>query len=206
MSKFPSSILPVLIFLAAIAALTLVRTPPAFHLKRSTNITQTLPVAPGSAMYSRTRDEQLATRGLVEAKEEYEEAVDSAQQATHALGRDVALSDSQRKRAELDLSTAQRRYAVAKENLDNAILKLQKAEAEDAAQQPEPREKKPAVVETQVSNELTMQGSSATTMRILVTIVLLTAALFVILSKRFQPKDKHWAYATIGTLIGFWLK
>jgi hypothetical protein len=32
-----------------------------------------------------------------------------------------------------------------------------------------------------------------------------SASLHVILAKRYGPKDKHWAYATIGTIIGFWL-
>lgn len=40
----------------------------------------------------------------------------------------------------------------------------------------------------------------------LISVVLLAAALWVILSQRYQATDKHWAYGTIGTLIGFWLK
>jgi uncharacterized membrane protein len=43
-------------------------------------------------------------------------------------------------------------------------------------------------------------------MQILVSIVLLVATLFVILSKKYDAKDKHWAYTTIGLIIGFWLK
>jgi hypothetical protein len=35
--------------------------------------------------------------------------------------------------------------------------------------------------------------------------LLLAASLFVILSAKYGPKDKHWAYATVGTLVGFWL-
>lgn len=42
--------------------------------------------------------------------------------------------------------------------------------------------------------------------QIIVTFVILAACLFVILSKRFAQTDRHWAYGTIGTLIGFWLK
>jgi hypothetical protein len=38
------------------------------------------------------------------------------------------------------------------------------------------------------------------------TVVLLGGALFTILSKRYTPTDKHWAYGTLGTLLGFWLK
>jgi hypothetical protein len=36
--------------------------------------------------------------------------------------------------------------------------------------------------------------------------VILACALYVILSKRFQPREKHWAYGVVGTLIGYWLK
>jgi hypothetical protein len=39
-----------------------------------------------------------------------------------------------------------------------------------------------------------------------VTAVLLAAGLFVILSKRYPPKDKHWAYGVVGTVVGFWLR
>ena len=40
-------------------------------------------------------------------------------------------------------------------------------------------------------------------MQVTVSLVLLAASLFVILSRRYTPQDKHWAYATIGTLLGF---
>jgi len=43
-------------------------------------------------------------------------------------------------------------------------------------------------------------------MRLVVSIVLLSAGLFVILSERYDPNAKHWAYATVGTILGFWLK
>lgn len=39
-----------------------------------------------------------------------------------------------------------------------------------------------------------------------ITFVLLLPSLFIILSSRFAPNDKHWAYATVGTILGFWLK
>jgi hypothetical protein len=38
-----------------------------------------------------------------------------------------------------------------------------------------------------------------------VSLILLSASLFVILSKSYTPQDRHWAYATIGTILGFWL-
>jgi membrane protease YdiL (CAAX protease family) len=43
------------------------------------------------------------------------------------------------------------------------------------------------------------------TMQVTISLVLLAASLFVILWKGYGPKDKHWAYGTIGTLLGFWL-
>ncbi|HKV79780.1 MAG TPA: hypothetical protein VJP02_16650 [Candidatus Sulfotelmatobacter sp.] len=40
----------------------------------------------------------------------------------------------------------------------------------------------------------------------IVSISLLAAALFVILTKRFQASDRHWAYGTVGMIAGYWLK
>ena len=37
-------------------------------------------------------------------------------------------------------------------------------------------------------------------------VMLLGASLFFILAERYGPKDKHWAYGTVGTIIGFWRK
>ena len=42
--------------------------------------------------------------------------------------------------------------------------------------------------------------------QIIVSVVLLVASLFVVLSPKYEPKDKHWAYGTIGVLVGFWLR
>lgn len=46
----------------------------------------------------------------------------------------------------------------------------------------------------------------ALTFRITVSAAVLAASLFIILSNRYGPKDKHWAYATVGTVLGYWLK
>lgn len=43
-------------------------------------------------------------------------------------------------------------------------------------------------------------------MQIALTAVLLGASLFVIMSHKYAPAQKHWAYGMIGTLLGFWLK
>ena len=45
-----------------------------------------------------------------------------------------------------------------------------------------------------------------TIISIAVSAVLLLGGLFVILAKRYQPSDRHWAYATVGTIAGHWLK
>jgi uncharacterized membrane protein len=41
---------------------------------------------------------------------------------------------------------------------------------------------------------------------IIISVVLLVASLFIVLSSKYGPTDKHWAYGTIGTLVGFWLR
>ena len=38
------------------------------------------------------------------------------------------------------------------------------------------------------------------------TLLLGITALILLVSKRRQPKDKHWLYATLGTLVGYWLR
>jgi hypothetical protein len=43
-------------------------------------------------------------------------------------------------------------------------------------------------------------------MQIAVTLILLIASLFVILSAQYDANSKHWAFATVGTILGFWLK
>jgi len=43
-------------------------------------------------------------------------------------------------------------------------------------------------------------------MQAIISIVLLIAGLYVILSKAYDPSTTNWAFATIGTLVGFWLR
>jgi hypothetical protein len=31
-------------------------------------------------------------------------------------------------------------------------------------------------------------------------------ALYIILSSGYQPQEKNWAIATLGTILGFWLR
>jgi hypothetical protein len=46
----------------------------------------------------------------------------------------------------------------------------------------------------------------APVMQVVTSLVILGAALLMILSHEFDPKDKHWAYAAAGVVLGFWLK
>ena len=48
--------------------------------------------------------------------------------------------------------------------------------------------------------------SSRIVIQIVISIALLGAALFIILSERYDSNSKHWAFATVGTILGFWLK
>lgn len=43
-------------------------------------------------------------------------------------------------------------------------------------------------------------------MSVIISLAVLGAALYVILSNKFHDGSEKWAYATIGTIIGFWLK
>ena len=40
-------------------------------------------------------------------------------------------------------------------------------------------------------------------MQVVVTLMLGGTSIVVILAKRYGPKDKHWAYATLGTILGY---
>lgn len=42
--------------------------------------------------------------------------------------------------------------------------------------------------------------------QVALTFIVLTAALWVILSKRYPPKAEHWAYGIVGMVLGFWLR
>ena len=43
-------------------------------------------------------------------------------------------------------------------------------------------------------------------MQILISVGLLTAALYVILSGKYEPDVQKWAFGIIGTIVGYWLK
>ena len=42
-------------------------------------------------------------------------------------------------------------------------------------------------------------------MRVLITIVVLAAALYVILSRSYSGESEKWAFGVVGLVLGFWL-
>jgi hypothetical protein len=57
-----------------------------------------------------------------------------------------------------------------------------------------------------IFNSTAIHATGATDlMPIVITATLLIAALWVILSRKYAPTEKHWAYGVIGTIVGFWL-
>ncbi len=49
-------------------------------------------------------------------------------------------------------------------------------------------------------------GTPAGTMQVIISFVLLAAALYVILSKKFDTDTQKWAFGIVGTIVGYWLK
>ncbi len=43
-------------------------------------------------------------------------------------------------------------------------------------------------------------------MRIVVSLVVLAAGLFVILNQSYTVEDRKWGYGIVGTVVGYWLK
>jgi hypothetical protein len=41
--------------------------------------------------------------------------------------------------------------------------------------------------------------------RAILSLILFSGALWVILSRRYTPTDRHWAFGAVGTIVGFWL-
>jgi hypothetical protein len=39
----------------------------------------------------------------------------------------------------------------------------------------------------------------------IISLILFVGALWVIVSRRYTPTDRHWAYGAVGTIVGFWL-
>jgi hypothetical protein len=43
-------------------------------------------------------------------------------------------------------------------------------------------------------------------MQVALTLALGGAAMWIIVAKEHGPDDKKWAYGTLGTLLGYWVK
>jgi nicotinamide riboside transporter PnuC len=43
-------------------------------------------------------------------------------------------------------------------------------------------------------------------MQVGISVVVLGGALYIIFSPAYDSEDKHWAYGSVGTILGFWLK
>ena len=58
------------------------------------------------------------------------------------------------------------------------------------------------------SSKLIDGGPFSTRMivQIIISVLLAVVSLFVVRSDRYGSKQRHWAYGTIGVLLGFWLK
>lgn len=63
----------------------------------------------------------------------------------------------------------------------------------------------PGNAEPVQANEPAASGAQSF-MPIVVSVALLGGCLFVVFAKRYASADRHWAYATLGTIVGYWLK
>jgi hypothetical protein len=43
-------------------------------------------------------------------------------------------------------------------------------------------------------------------MQVIISIALLASGLFVVLSHEYGATEQHWAYGSMGTVVGFWLR
>jgi hypothetical protein len=43
-------------------------------------------------------------------------------------------------------------------------------------------------------------------MQVALSLLFTAGSLYIIISPAYDPKDKHWAYGSAGTILGFWLK
>ena len=48
--------------------------------------------------------------------------------------------------------------------------------------------------------------TSSKGIQIFLTGILITAAFFIIVSKRYGLNDKRWAYGTVAMIVGYWLR
>jgi hypothetical protein len=119
-------------------------------------------------------------------------------------GREAPLDASERKERKATAQELQAQVDLAQKNYERAIEEAATAYAELRKVAPLPTVQPPPPPDPQPTNQQSLM--KMLTVPAIFSTVLLLAALVVILSKRYAPTDKHWAYATVGTIIGFWLK
>ena len=61
-----------------------------------------------------------------------------------------------------------------------------------------------AIVEQSGSKEL--NSRLVTALQVIVSLAVLGAALYLIISKQYAVNDTDWAYGIVGVVIGYWLK
>jgi len=48
-------------------------------------------------------------------------------------------------------------------------------------------------------------SDSRTVMQVIISLIVLTSALIVILSKKYPDDVQKWAFGVVGTIVGYWL-
>jgi hypothetical protein len=118
----------------------------------------------------------------------------------------LALRQSKGTKESIAEAEAQVEYWTGeKERAEKKAATLEKAAADEETA----RKAQQAVDEAEAKEKLAVERRDhflKAFVPVAVTLTLLVGALFVILSKRYTPADRHWAYATVGTLLGYWLK
>jgi hypothetical protein len=59
---------------------------------------------------------------------------------------------------------------------------------------------------TQLARATPGRETTVLAVQVVISLVVLAAALYVILAKPDAPDDHKWAYSVVGTIVGYWLK
>jgi ABC-type Fe3+ transport system permease subunit len=66
---------------------------------------------------------------------------------------------------------------------------------------------RPPIVEKPARTETEQEANPLQIwMRVFLTLACLAASLTIILSSKYKPAEKHWAYGFVGTIIGYWFR
>lgn len=111
---------------------------------------------------------------------------------------------------------AERQISNLRNQLDSIRSEIQRpiesAPAQPSASAADGRET-PSIVTTAILNSLEQERSRQKQdqqrkeyFQMVLTIITLPATLYIVLSKKYESKGKNWAYTTLGTIIGFWIR